>query len=130
MRIRSINGNYQITDNGDVINRRTGRTLTPYVGDRTGHLRVTVNGRQRYVHRLVAEAFLGPPARGMEVCHNDGDPSNNRAANLRWDTRSANVLDLRYVRTSCPHGHEFTSANSYYTREGWRRCRECNRRYR
>jgi hypothetical protein len=29
----------------------------------------------------------------MEACHNDGNPSNNRLTNLRWDTRSENQRD-------------------------------------
>jgi hypothetical protein len=29
------------------------------------------------------------------------------------------------ARTHCKHGHEFTPANTYVTKEGWRNCREC-----
>ena len=49
--------------------------------------------QSRLVHRLVARAFLGEPAADQVVCHNDGDPTNNRAENLRWDTASANQMD-------------------------------------
>ena len=45
------------------------------------------------VHRLVLEAFVGPCPPGMECCHNNGDKRDNRIENLRWDTRSANMLD-------------------------------------
>lgn len=45
------------------------------------------------VHRIVAMAFLGPRPEGMSVCHNDGDKTNNRAANLRYDTHKANIAD-------------------------------------
>lgn len=130
MRRQTINEQYLVTDQGDVINMRTGRTLKPYIGDRAGHLRVDIGGRQLYVHQLVAEAFLGHHLGGLEVCHNDGDPTNNRVENLRWDTRSSNVLDLRAVRRTCPQGHEYTEDNTYYTAQGWRRCRKCKRRYR
>jgi len=47
----------------------------------------------RCVHVLVAEAFIGPRPGGMEVCHNNGDCTDNRVSNLRWDTRSANRQD-------------------------------------
>ena len=43
------------------------------------------------VHRLVANAFLGPCPTGMECCHNNGIAWDNRAENLRWDTRSSNI---------------------------------------
>lgn len=45
----------------------------------------------RYVHTLVALAWLGKPkAEGMEVDHLDGDKTNNRPENLEWVTREEN----------------------------------------
>src|SRR5512135_1832304 len=41
---------------------------------------------RRAVHVLVAAAFLGPRACGMEVCHNDGNSANASLGNLRYDT--------------------------------------------
>lgn len=56
-----------------------------------------VGGRQvaLYPHRLVALAWIGPQPDGMEVCHNDGNPANNEVSNLRWDTHSENMKDVR-----------------------------------
>lgn len=51
--------------------------------------------RTRYVHRLVLEAFAGPCPPGMEACHRDGNPHNNAARNLRWDTPQGNAADKR-----------------------------------
>ena len=63
-----------------------------------GHLAVSLarggEKHTRHVHRLVMEAFAGPCPEGMECCHNDGDPANNRLDNLRWDTRKANMDDM------------------------------------
>src|SRR3982751_5117101 len=54
-----------------------------------GHVRRMVR-----VHRMVAEAFHGPaPTPKHEVAHWDGDPANNRAANLRWATSKENKAD-------------------------------------
>lgn len=54
------------------------------------------NGRQfhkrKYVHRLVAEAFLGDPT-GLDVNHLDFNRSNNALSNLSLATRTEN---LRY----------------------------------
>jgi len=48
--------------------------------------------RTFHVHRLVAEAFVDGRTREKKyVCHNDNDPSNNRAENLRWDTQKGNI---------------------------------------
>ena len=50
-------------------------------------------------HLLVLEAHVSPRPVGLEGCHNDGDPTNNVVGNLRWDTHSANLLDIaRHAR--------------------------------
>ena len=45
----------------------------------------------RYLHVLVAEAFLGPCPKGKEANHRDGDRKNNAASNLEFVTHSQNV---------------------------------------
>lgn len=58
-------------------------------------------GQPMRVHRLVAEAFLGPPRQVTEagwtqtqlVAHNDGNPANNHASNLRYATVRENAQD-------------------------------------
>lgn len=54
-----------------------------------------LNGKKRSVgvHTLVLEAFVGPCPEGMECCHEDGNPENNRVENLRWDTKQSNMDD-------------------------------------
>lgn len=46
--------------------------------------------RQVLVHRMVASAFHGPCPEGMECSHLNGDSSDNRPENLRWETRKEN----------------------------------------
>lgn len=48
-----------------------------------------------YVHHLVAAAFIGPRPDGLEVAHNDGNPANNCAWNLRYATPVENMADCR-----------------------------------
>ena len=57
-----------------------------------GYLRVQINGKHHYVHRLVALAFLGPPPSENHtmVMHIDSNSANNRADNLEWVTPSEN----------------------------------------
>jgi hypothetical protein len=47
----------------------------------------------RRIHRLILEAFVGPCPDGMECCHCNGVPTDNRLENLRWDTHKANGQD-------------------------------------
>jgi hypothetical protein len=49
---------------------------------------------KKRVHLIVAEAFLGPRIKGVEVCHEDGNPANNQASNLRFDTHKSNMEDM------------------------------------
>ena len=93
--------NYFVTKDGRVWSSG-GRTYTkahwlrPTL-DECGRPRVCLSEAGRIYHRricrLVLEAFVGPCPEGMEACHNNGDPADNRLENLRWDTRSANALD-------------------------------------
>lgn len=58
-----------------------------------------------YVHHLVMFAFIGPRPDGMECCHWDGDPTNNRVDNLRWDTPKGNAADkIRHGTARGPSG--------------------------
>jgi hypothetical protein len=60
-----------------------------------GYKVVSIAGMNRYVHALVLEAFVGPRPEGFDACHNNGNKTDNRLENLRWDTKSANSLDKR-----------------------------------
>jgi len=112
-----------------------GRVLK-LVPDTHGYLTVTLcrngTGERGYVHRLVLLAFVGAPLPGLEGCHNDGDCTNNRLGNLRWDTSAANSQDAVLHGTNhnarkdaCKRGHPFTSENTYVWL-GKRNCRACN----
>ena len=61
----------------------------------SGHMSVVLGHGQpgSTVHALVMLTFVGPPPEGKEVCHNDGNPANNRLDNLRYDTRGENIID-------------------------------------
>jgi hypothetical protein len=58
-------------------------------------------GKNRLVHQIVLETFVGPRPKGMVACHKDGNPSNNALSNLRWDTYKANSADtIRHGRSN------------------------------
>lgn len=83
---------YEVSDLGRVRNPRTGRILKPWSGSR--YLQIHLGKRpSRTIHRLVAEAFLGPCPPGMECRHLDGNKRNNRLENLAWGTALENAAD-------------------------------------
>jgi hypothetical protein len=50
--------------------------------------------KQKAVHALVLEAFIGPCPKGMEACHfPDRNKTNCNLENLRWDTPKGNRAD-------------------------------------
>lgn len=65
---------------------------------KSGHLSVVLehHGVGRPVHQLVMKTFVGEPPDGMEVLHINGNPKDNRLENLRYGTRTENVLDVYY----------------------------------
>lgn len=86
-----------VVEKTGAVKRLRGREIKPRV-NRGGYLCLAfcVNGQRVpvRVHGVVALAFIGPkPSERHEVAHNDGDRTNNRASNLRWDTRTGNFAD-------------------------------------
>lgn len=65
--------------------------------DRIAYMRVTLCSLGTRinipVHRLVLTIFVSPCPDGLEGCHWDGNPENNRLSNLRWDTKASNSAD-------------------------------------
>lgn len=70
--------------------------IAPYIrpaGYATVKLGKDGKKRNAYVHRLVALAFLGDCPSNHEVCHRDGNKTNNTSSNLYWGTRKQNIAD-------------------------------------
>jgi len=113
---------YQVSDMGQVRSRRKMgmgnfsdeyHLLKGYILKlRGGYTRMTLmrDGKDHYksVHVLVLETFVGPRPKGCYGCHSNGDPSDNRLVNLRWDTPLANIADtLTHGRRYRGERHSF-----------------------
>lgn len=97
---------YEISDLGRVRNTN-GKVLKPIEstgGYKIVHLRNKTCKRKRYIHRLVATAFIDNPFEKPCVNHIDNDPGNNEVGNLEWCTKKENsewmVKQGRNKRTS------------------------------
>ena len=94
--------------------------------------------KKELVHRLVLLVFSGYPEENQEGRHLNDVKTDNRLENLRWGSRTENLMDrqangIDYYRnlTHCPLGHSLEGDNlmpSQIKRAGkTRSCLACNR---
>ncbi len=85
---------YSVDIYGNIRNVRYNRPMTKSLGT-SGYYSVSFfkNGRnfRKYVHRLVAEAFIPNPENKRQVNHIDCNKLNNDVKNLEWCTSSENA---------------------------------------
>lgn len=83
---------YEVSDRGRVRSPfRGGRVLRS--ANASAYPRVEIHGRSCNVHKLVAEAFIGPRREGMQVRHLNGNKDDARLRNLRYGTPQENNAD-------------------------------------
>lgn len=80
---------YEITRDGNIINKHTGRYVKPQPNGK-GYLRVGIGKKLLFVHRLVAERYIPNEDNKPQVNHKDGNKLNNCVDNLEWVTNQEN----------------------------------------
>ena len=85
---------YDVSNEGRIRNRRSGRILKPQQNDR-GYEQISIRKNNKYhnqrVHRLVADTFFDGDHEGYDVNHIDGNKRNNHISNLEFCTRQENI---------------------------------------
>lgn len=93
-RVRSVD---RYVRNGETSTRlRKGRVLRHGLsGSGYPQVNLSSGGKNKVlmIHRLVMAAFVGGCQKGVEVCHHDGQKTNNFLKNLRYDTKKSNAAD-------------------------------------
>ncbi len=95
---------YQVSDHGRVVSfwRRLNHVWILVPGrpkflkpSRTanGYLMIRLKKRQRSLHLLVLESFVGARPPGMEGRHLDDNKENNHLCNLEWGSHSQNMQE-------------------------------------
>ena len=92
------------------------------------YLCVSLGRKNKRVHVLVLETFIGVRPFGLQSAHGDGDRSNNVVTNLRWATPKDNCADRikhgRQARGSLTGNSKLTEMQVLRIRElkqrGWR----------
>lgn len=103
--MREIKGfeNYMITEDGNVFSKNAKRYLK-IITEANGYGKVNLcqNGNRspKYVHRLVAEAFLENKNDFPVINHKDSNKLNNNKDNLEWCTHKYNLEYSGVVKKS------------------------------
>ena len=88
--------NYSIDEHGVVRNVVKGTIKSVRPNKQTGYLQVNLwknnKGYWKYIHRLIAEAFIPNPLNLPEVNHIDGNRQNNDISNLEWVDSQGNKI--------------------------------------
>ena len=123
---------YQVSDDGNVLGP-SGRILKPTLLQ-IGYYSVAISlGNhkvvRKYIHRLVAEAFLGEIPKGSVVNHKNHDKLDNRLTNLEivnrkrnaehWAGKGRSKSAGRKRSGYCGRGHRLEGDRAY--------CNECRR---
>lgn len=148
MPIVGYEGMYEVSDGGRIrslprVVRRNGRRMVlagrqisgSVAGRGYRKVGLSRDGKTepRYVHAVVLETFIGPRPQWFDACHGNGDRSDNRLANLRWDTRSNNHADKASHGTdACGERHpcaRLSKADVIAIRAASGSCREVGQRF-
>lgn len=107
--IKGFEGLYEVDSAGRVFSiasdaHRRKRELKQYQ-NKNGYMKVNLYDKdgkckKKYIHRLVAEAFIPNPESKPNINHIDCNVKNNRIENLEWCTQSENV---RYQLAKARH---------------------------
>jgi hypothetical protein len=94
--------NYEISDHGNVRNKKTGRILALYIARGYCQIKLYTDKKTKHftIHRLVALTFLENLDNKKEVDHMNNNKLDNNLTNLRWVTKSENQHNKKISRNN------------------------------
>lgn len=103
-KIPSLDFLYEVNENGTVIrNVKSKRHLKCFKKSHNSsteywctQVNIKKKVRKVFVHRVVAECWIGPRPEGMQVDHIDRNSLNNDYRNLRYVTKSEQMINRDY----------------------------------
>lgn len=91
--VDGYDGFYEVSNLGRIRTLRTNKILSEKITKGYCFVKLYKNGKskQKYIHRIVATAFIPNPLNLNQVNHKDENPKNNSVDNLEWCDGKYNV---------------------------------------
>lgn len=113
---------YLVGSNGEIINKKTGKTITQHTRSSDGRLYVTLihSISKKHINimvsRMVAKMFVPQPDdnKNNVVVHKDGNQKNNESENLCWRSRSYSYRYNQHERTAKSHLPKTITSKNYF----------------
>lgn len=96
--------------------------------DTKGYGRAALDGRERKVHQIVYEHFVGPMPIGLipdHLCRNRCCANFEHIEPVTYKVNKQRSADPNRAKTHCKFGHPYNERNTYVKKSGARGCRAC-----
>jgi len=94
----------------------------------SGYGNFRYKGRMRRAHRFIYQTLIGEIPEGLELNHICWNRACVNVNHLEAVTHQKNAA-YRVRAGYCINGHELTTENTFYRKDGYKECYECKRRH-
>lgn len=107
-----VDGAYEVSTLGNVRHATT-KIQKRFDIEKLKSTKTRIRFHGHYLHRLIALTFIPNPENLKEVNHKDGNPYNNRVANLEWMSRENNMKHFHANnKHTCKHMRRILLVNA------------------